>query len=428
MIPMEAQGSVLRKQLLLLLYMYLGYSGFMLLKTSISVISPELVAEGLITKTEWGTILAWSTVGAILGKLLSGVAADKMGGKWTFTLGLSVTTGGVFLFGMNSSALAFSIIFFITLCAKSAGWPSMAKLIGNWYCPTQYGRVWGVLSTSSRVGTITALFVLGALLNILSWRQTLWVAGGIGILLVCASFFLITEKPPFSVKSEGEKPDEEEEDHPLKGTSLKEALLIFAKSGRVWLISISMMGLTILWDFLDFLPLYLKESLKISSADAASITMAFPAGALISVLLGGYFFDKLPRKTVPNLIGAFLALAVICLTLMILLSNFGMSERGLVVSNAICLFIFGFCVSPAYYLPMSIFSIKFGGPHSGILIALLDVAGFGATVPFKIVGGRLADQDGGWEKFFTLLIVIAFISMLVTYQFLRGEAKVDKGS
>jgi len=407
--------------------MYLGYAGFMLLKTSISVVSPELVKAGLITNTEWGDILALGTVGAITGKLIFGVAADKLGGKFTFTLGLLITTLGVILFGGSSSALIFSAIFFLTLCAKSSGWPSMAKLIGNWYSKDQYGRVWGVISTSSRVGTICALAVLGYLLSVFTWRETLWFAGVVGIALVCISFFLIKEKPPFRVEGGGNS-EEELKDHPFQGLDLFHALLEFAKSLRFWLIAASMMGLTILWDCLDFLPLYFTQSLKISSTQAATITTAFPAGALISVLLGGFFFDKLSPRTIPNVIGASLAVAVGCLVVMISLSGFGLTASQVVIANSICLFLFGFCVSPAYYLPMSIFSIKFGGPHSGILIALLDVFGFAATVPFKAFGGRISDQAGGWNQFFILLIVIAFLSMVVTYWFLRGEAKYDEES
>jgi OPA family sugar phosphate sensor protein UhpC-like MFS transporter len=422
---MPDQSDLLKKQLLLVFYMYLGYAGFMILKTSILVASPDLVADNLITKTQWGAILAWGTIGAIIGKILSGVLADRLGGKLTFTLGLFITTISVAFFGISSTFLGFSVVFFAALFAKSAGWPSMAKLIGNWNSPSQYGRVWGVLSTSSRVGTMLALSALGALLYVLTWQQMLWFASGIGIVLVGISYFFIKEKPASSIKLDDSSPVEHT-DHPLKNTSLKQALLVFATSKRVWLISLSMMGLTIMMDILNFLPLYLKESLDIPSAKAATIAFFFPAGSFTSVLLGGYLFDKLSKKSVAKLVGILLTLAVGSLIVMIIVPEFGLSAKGKEYATIGCLFVFGFTVSPPYYLPMSIFSIKFGGPHSGILIALLDVAGFAATIPFNFVAGILADQDGGWIKFFILIIAIAIISLFVTVWFLYGEAKVGE--
>src|SRR5947209_8149648 len=84
---------------------------------------------------------------------------------------------------------------FLALMAKSAGWPSMARIIINWFKPDQYGRVWGILSTSSRVGTLAATFCLGSLLAYMSWRGMLWIAAGLGIVTAIAFAFLLKEHP-----------------------------------------------------------------------------------------------------------------------------------------------------------------------------------------------------------------------------------------
>jgi len=422
---MHNKKTILKKQFFLILYMYLGYAGFIFMKTSILVISPDLVADNLITITQWGIILGWGALGAIIGKILSGAVADRFGGKWTFTIGILLTAISVVLFGMSSIFFAFNLIYFSALFAKSSGWPSIAKLIGNWYSPSQYGLIWGILSTSSRVGAIIALSSLGYLLYILTWRQVLWFAFLIGIVLFGISFFFIKEKPSTLIKVNGSCPVEHTNHH-LHDTSLKQALLVFITNKRVWLISVSMMGLTIMMDILNFLPIYLSQNLKISTVNAATFSTAFPVGSLISVLLGGYFIDKISSKSVTKLVGLSLTLAVVSLVVLIIMPEFGLSASGNKYVTVGALFIFGFMVSPSYYLPMSIFSIKFGGPHSGILIALLDVVGFVATMIFSFIGGALIDQNYGWVKFFILLITISIISLLVTVWFLHGEAKVTE--
>jgi sugar phosphate permease len=211
--------------------------------------------------------------------------------------------------------------------------------------------------------------------------------------------------------------------HPFYETTIKQAFFIFIRDKRFLLIASSMMGLTILWDFLNFVPLYLNEILNISTSESATATAAFPIGSLISVLIGGFLFDKLSKQAISYAMGCYLGVAVLSLTFLLALPHFELNLRTNLIATLAALFLFGFTVSPAYYLPMSIFSIEYGGPHTGILIALLDAIGFAASVVFSFVGGRISNQTGGWFYFLFLLIIIAIFSWAVTFWFLIGEAK-----
>ena len=75
-----------------------------------------------------------------------------------------------------------------------------------------------------------------------------------------------------------------------------------------------------------------------------------------------------------------------------------MTPESLTSLALVLLFLFGLCVSPCYYIPMSVFSMEFGGPHSGFLIALLDAIAFGALAIFQFFGGAIAKTD--WNLFF----------------------------
>ena len=130
---MTRPHNPLREQVLTVAAMYVGYAFFMVLKTAPITASASMIDEGLIDKEQWGRILAYGTIGAILGKFITGWMADRFGGKFTFTLALLITAGAIALFSASSTALLFGATFFLALLAKSAGWPSMAKLIGNWF-------------------------------------------------------------------------------------------------------------------------------------------------------------------------------------------------------------------------------------------------------------------------------------------------------
>jgi sugar phosphate permease len=407
----------------------MGYAVSMIMKTSIIVVSPSLISDPVfaMTKTQFGEILAYGSLGGICGKVFFGWSTDRFGGSINFLFGLLMVSVGIFLFGFSVQLIVLSLLFASISLAKAGGWPSIAKLTGNWYHPSQYGRVWGYISTSSRTGTIIATVVLGYLLSVLPWRQVLYVAGVIGLSMVLVWFLLVKEAPATALTDDSEEDVDPEMHvgHPLHGKSLKFALLDFLGSKRVWLIFLAMMGLTVLTDFLSFVPIFLKETLKISNAEAAMMASAFPIGAFVAVLIGGYVFDSLSTKALTRIIGGFLSLAIVCIVIILNLSHLELSTRGNLYVVYACLFSFGFSISPAYYLPMSIFSIKYGGPHSGALISILDLGGYFAAALFAITGGILADLPMGWSKVLNLLIVIGIVTLFLTVWFLHNESKEE---
>lgn len=416
-----------RQQIATVACMYLGYAMFMV-QRMIPTVAGAAIREDRALHIDlevWGRILAMGSWGAVVGKFICGYAADKFGGKLTFSVGLFFASIFVGLFGFASSVWLFQAAFFFALMAKSAGWPSMARIIINWFQPDQYGRVWGVLSTSSRVGTLAATFCLGSLLAWLSWRNLLWLSAGLGVVTAIAFGFLLKERPEATIDSPNgignASTNSPTTPHPLDGTTLPEAILYLLRSLRFWLIAASLMGLGILWDFLLMVPLYLQDTLGLSAADASRAASAFPFGSLISVLIGGFVFDKLNRRATAWLMGLLLAIAAGCLGTFLAMPGFGLATGPLMWLSLGLLFVFGLCVSPCYYIPMSVFSIEFGGPHSGFLIALLDAISFVAAAVFYYYGGGLAEQS--WSLFLAVLLAIGVWSTFTTFFFMLGEAR-----
>ena len=70
---------------------------------------------------------------------------------------------------------------------------------------------------------------------------------------------------------------------------------------------------------------------------------------------------------------------------------------------------------------MSVFSIEFGGPHSGFLVALLDAIAFGATACFYYFAGEVANSS--WYSFLMVLFAVAVWSLTTTFLFMLGESR-----
>ena len=412
-------------ELLVLACMYAGYMAFILCRTAIYVASPAMVEDPALglSKTMFGAVLGWGTAGMVTGKLLSGAVADALGGRRVFLLALSVTAAAAGSFAFAGRFALFCFLNFSMLLAASAGWPAMSKLIAAWYEPAKYGKVWGIVSTSSRLSSVLSTLLLGALLARAPWPAVFLTAAGIGLAVAAAVFVLLKAGPadvglpPPSASAAGTPPA-----HPLDGAGLKEALLHFAKSGRVWLMCVSLMCTTVLMEVIGFLPLYLKETLGIPPAQAAAASSVFPAGCFVALLLGGWVYDRVSRKGRAALLGGMLAVSALCLAALFALGRASLPPDAAFAATAAVLFVYGLTVAPAYYLPMSVFSIEHGGKHCGVLIGLIDAAGYAAAMLYQFGGGALVDRPGGWQDMLLLLLAVSLLATGTTVWFARRDA------
>jgi sugar phosphate permease len=412
--------------------MFIGYMGFILCRTVLAVVSPEMVNDPSLGLDEasYGDIAAWGMAGMIMGKLLTGVIADWLGGRRVFLVALSITALLTVAFSWGTSGSIFAGINFLLLFAMAASWPSMASIISVWYPSTKYGRVWGVLSISSRLGASLSMILLGTLLTVFSWPNVFRAAGVMGLCVAACIYFFLKANPKDvglpaledQVVPKGsdrlDKPNTEPKTpHFLDNKNPVEALWAFAKSGRFWLICMSLMCTTILMDFILFLPLYLTSFEGVSSAQAASWASAFPIGCLLSLVGGGFLYDRVSRKGRAGLLGGLLGATCVCIAALWSLKGLPVIPDSFKFPLAIViLFFYGFTLAPVYYLPASIFANEFGGKHCAFLIGLVDVAGYSASMLYLIAGGRMV-KTWGWQSMIQLFLVIAVVATLVTVWF-----------
>lgn len=410
----------LRWELTILACMYVGYMAFILCRTAIYAASPAMVGDPALglTKTMFGAVLGWGTAGMVTGKLLNGWVADRFGGRRVFLLALLITAVSACAFASAGRFALFAFLNFTMLLAAAAGWPAMSKLIADWYEPAKFGRVWGVISTSSRLSSVLSTLLLGSLLSRFAWPRIFLIAGGLALAVTALAFFFLRSRPsdvglppPQGSRESGPAP------HPLDGVGLAGALRGFAASGRFWLICVSIMCTTVLMEIIGFLPLYMKETFSISDSAAATASSVFPAGCFVALIAGGFVYDKISRKARVLLLAGMLALTCLCLAGLLSLIYFPRAgAAGFAAATAI-LFFYGLSVAPAYYLPMSVYSIEFGGKHCGVLIGLIDAVGYGASMCYQFTGGAMVDQAGGWQKMLALLLALAVLATAATTWF-----------
>lgn len=419
-------------QLTLLASMYAGYAAFMLCRNTLISSSAEMMLDPSLDldKESFGHLMSWHSAGAIAGKLVTGPGADWLGGRRMFLLALSLTAMANVGFAFGGSFAVFAAMNFLGQFAKAGGWPAMTKIVGSWYPEHRYGQVWSLISTSSRVGTIGAGLVLGYALSFVSWRSIFVLSAVITLVVVAILFFFLKDKPTDVGLSELADPKSTDEDaintrehHALDQANWHEALLAFTKSGRFWSIGFGIIFLTIMMDFLVFIPIYLSESLGLSGSAASMAGSSFPAGMFAALLLTSFVYDKLSKRSLVWTLGGMLTLGCGCV---VALSNLGIVSDSIRSPVAVVvLFLLGLSISPAYYVPMSVFSVRFGGKHSGMLVSLIDVFGYCGAMMFNFFGGSIAQQYG-WSVFLAGLFAIGCFATIFMTTFLALDARSER--
>lgn len=425
--------SPARMQITILLTMYIGYAGFMLCRNTLVASSAEMIQDPTLDldKESFGQLMSWHSAGAIAGKLVTGVGADLLGGRRMFLLALSLTAVANLGFAFCSSFVMMGIFNFFGQFFKAGGWPAMTKIVPAWFPPSRYGQVWSIISTSSRVGTIAAGLLLGLLLATISWRWVFVVSAVLTGVIVIAAFFLLKESPeaaglpPIDHDAEGDAADEETKSipHPLDALSLGRACIEFAKNGRFWLIGLGILFLTILMDFINFIPIYLAETLKIDGSQAGMAAAAFPSGMFAALVATSLLYDRLSKRQLVWTLGGLLLLSCLCVVMLWVLPSLPLTASARLYVALVVIFVMGLAISPAYYVPMSIFAIAFGGKHSGFLVAAIDIFGYSGALLFNFFGGSIA-EDYGWPVFLSGLLAVAISALVCMTGFLTLDQRV----
>ena len=142
-------------------------------------------------------------------------------------------------------------------------------------------------------GVVFGGTVAGYLGESYGWRPSLLVLGGVGLLLG-----LLCKLTVFGLPSSASVLSRR-----LRSSPSNHSVAVFPtwlRTVSYWVLLLEAMLLAIgTWIFANWLPLYFTETFKMSLSGAGFAgTFPVQAGAMIGILAGGYFSDRVARKTV----------------------------------------------------------------------------------------------------------------------------------
>ena len=361
----------------------------------IAALAPTITQIYNLSATEKSLMIAVPVLLGSIGRLFSGILADKYGGRNVFAALLVFSAIPAIAIGFSTSFTQL-VIFGLLLGIAGTTFPVGVGFTSRWFAPEKQGTALGVYGMGN-IGQSIAVFLAPVLvLQLGDWRTVFFIFAGVSFIWGIV-FFAFAENDATTARPK----------------SLAEALGVLKRSKIAWILS--------LFYFLTFggfvalalyLPTFLREIFALTPTDAGARTAGFVVLATLMRPVGGILADKMGGAKV--LIFVFAAIAVLSLLLSfttIVLFTIGAlgCAAALGLGNGAV-----FKLVPQYFP-------KETGTVTGFVGAFGGLGGF--FPPIEL--GLVKDATGSYTIGFVLLSLFAVGCLAVNYfAFIRGQSSI----
>ena len=406
--------------------MFTGYAGYYICRSNLSIVAPALVREFAdrgVDRAGLGLIVSAGILAYAVGKVVTGIIGDFLGGRAAFIGGMLLSTIATVAFGLSSALPLFLAIWVVNRFVQSVGWGAVVKVAAHWFEPATYGTVMAGLSLSFLFGDAVGRFALGRLMEEgLGWRGIFLVAAGVlGLIAVVCAVVLRDAPasiglPPPSVSRINLFGKEGSISTPQSVRSLLEPFLSSPSFVAICVVSF---GLTMIREtFNAWTPTYLVDVYGLTHSEAAQTSSIFPFIGGVSVLVVGRLSDTVPAEKRLVLTIPLLGLAVIAL--MSIGTPMVMANRtaGRVLLAAVAFLLIG-----PYSLLGGAMAADLGGRRAGSTAAgLIDGAGYLGAVASGWGVGTLAER-AGWAVAFRALAAVSAGALAAVVMYCAVQAR-----
>jgi sugar phosphate permease len=427
---LPTKSRLARWQAINLALLVLGYAGYYLCRSNLSVTLPliiqELSRKGMdanAVRVAMGSVASLGVLAYAIGKFPSGSLADLFGGRGNFLFGMSGSIAFTLLFAASGTLPLFTVVWMGNRLVQSLGWAGAVKIASRWFPFRRYGTVMAIISLSFLFGDAAARQFMGFLLAAgLGWRGVFFTAAGVLALVLFACLWLKESPAQLGEAEPDERPDNlfAESRDAGRPAGLRALLAPFFSSGVFWLACALSLGTTILRETFNlWTPTYFTQAAGMTAGAAAGTSALFPFFGGVSVILCGWLSDWFGRKGRAGMLLAGLGLAGV--VLLILGSGTTSSSHTLPV---ILVALVGFLTVGPYSFLGGAVAMDFGGKQgSGTASGIIDGIGYLGGV---LAGDSMAriSVDYGWNGAFVVLAVVAFLSSGAAAAFLRHQARL----
>ncbi len=427
---MNAGGAVRwsRGQIVTLTALTVGYAGYYLCRSNLSVASPLLLEsrdlEGL-DKAALGTISSAAVLAYAVGKVVNGIVTDVLSPRAVFLLAMVLSLGATVAFGAAPGVGVMLVIWCANRFVQSAGWGAAIKVCGAWFDAAHYGRAAAILSMSYLFGDVLARVVLGQIIQAgVGWRGLFMTSAAVLGVVAIGCAMILRDRP----RSREDACDEAAgaratpETRSAGRESLRGVVMPLLRSPGFLVLAVLSLGLTMLRETFNFWsPTYLKDVAGLSNADAATWSGVFPFFGGVSALAAGWASDRLAHGRRGLVMAVMLFPLVGCLGVMGAWRSNGGALIPMVMLSLSALSMIG-----PYSFLSGASSLDVGGRKSAATAAgLLDGVGYlGAVLSGRFIGGLA--QSHGWGVAMSVLALVGLGMSIAAIVYWRLEERTAR--
>lgn len=166
----------------ILLTIWLGYALFYFTRKSFNAAVPEILANGVLSRSDIGLLATLFYITYGVSKFVSGIVSDRSNARYFMGIGLIATGIINILFGFSTSLWAFAVLWVLN---AFSGWgsPVCARLLTARYSRTERGGWWALWNTAHNVGGALIPIVMAAAALHYGWRAGMMIAGCMAIVV-----------------------------------------------------------------------------------------------------------------------------------------------------------------------------------------------------------------------------------------------------
>jgi MFS family permease len=230
-----------------------------------------------------GLITASFFVGIGIFQVPGGILAAKQGSKKTATYGMTIASSAALLCGLSSQLQQIEVLRFVVGLGMAFFFGPSVTLITRYLGRRSEGLAVGLLNSAHSIGGIIGLFGWVIIAEIIGWRQSLLVSGGLGLISSLLLIILLSRK------------EQQEQQESGRGFEIKVSdvrRVLFDKS--LFGFGLVLLGAQIAWGLtLTFVVFYLEDYLKINSSMAGLVGSLSLIFALVAAPVFGRIYDRI---------------------------------------------------------------------------------------------------------------------------------------
>ncbi len=448
----------------------IGYIFFYLIRKNFSFLMPGLTAEFGISKTSLGAVITAAGFLYGLSKLLNGMLADRINGRWHMVTGLAVSTVTAILIGFGAEIITaltgvpagstpefvgkftilLSALWIVNNIFQGCGFPPCSRLIPRWVPSNELSTKMSIWNTSHSIGAglagllcgtfimsymgvdmsgdpemvatiatnlgkdVTDPAVISAAEHVGAWKWAFIIPGIIAAAGVFITAAILRDTPKSVGLPELSEESNSNSNEPVKEESQAEISAFIRehvwKNPVIWALALADFFVYIIrFAVLDWGPTFLREHCSMSPEWAAMTVIIFELFGVVGMLAAGWISDKVFNGRAARTCFFCMVGALLAILGFITLQTSGASPVLLLFVLALAgMFIYG---------PQALIGV-IASNHatrkaSATANGLIGFVSYISPIVSGLGFGIIADSKFGWHGVFVAMVVMAIIGALI---------------